>query len=175
LHRGRRFQGLAAPIIRKRKALENQSVARRLDACSAHGEGCEAHEDSTMLFAPVIRQSAYSPAARSVDRSFERFFNDVAYVRQNGTKGHRFTQDDQSWTLTVDLPGVAKDQLNVGIEGAVVRIESADTAARKVKAAYELPQDIDAATSTASLENGVLTLKLAKKVPVSNVTKLAIQ
>ena len=128
-----------------------------------------------MLFAPVIRQSSYSPAARSVDRSFERFFNDVAYVRQNGTKGHTFTQDEQTWTLTVDLPGVAKDQLTIGIEGAVVRIESVETAARKVKAAYELPLDIDAGASNATLENGVLTLKLAKKLLVSNVAKLAIQ
>lgn len=128
-----------------------------------------------MLFAPVIRQSSYSPAARSVDRSFERFFNDMAQVRQNGTKGHSFTQDEQNWTLSIDLPGVAKDQLNIGIEGAVVRIESVETASRKVKAAYELPLDIDAASSTATLENGVLTLKLAKKLPLSNVAKLAIQ
>lgn len=128
-----------------------------------------------MLFAPVLRQSSYSPALRSVDRSFERFFNDVAYVRASGTKGHSFTQDDSAWTLSVDLPGVAKDQLNIGIEGSVVRIESTEAAARKVKAAYELPLEIDAAASTATLENGVLTLKLAKKLPVSNVTTLAIQ
>ncbi|KQP22040.1 Hsp20/alpha crystallin family protein [Pseudorhodoferax sp. Leaf267] len=128
-----------------------------------------------MLFAPVIRQASYSPSVRSLDRSFERFFNDVAYARQTGTKGHSFTQDEKSWTLSVDLPGVAKDQLTIGIEGAVVRIESTEAAARKVKAAYELPLDIDATTSTATLENGVLTLKLAKKLPVSNVAQLAIQ
>lgn len=78
-------------------------------------------------------------------------------------------------TLSVDLPGIAKDQLNIGIEGAVVRLESTETAARKVKAAYELPLEIDASASSATLENGVLTLKLAKKLPVSNVTQLAIQ
>lgn len=128
-----------------------------------------------MFFAPVIRQANYSPALRSLDRSFERFFNDVAYVRQSGTKGHSLSQDDSSWTLSVDLPGVAKDQLNIGIEGAVVRIESTEAASRKVKAAYELPLEIDAAASTATLENGVLTLKLGKKLPQSNVTTLSIQ
>lgn len=130
-----------------------------------------------MFFAPVIRHTSYSPALRNIDRSFERFFNDVAFAptRQTGTKGHTFEQDDTSWTLSVDLPGVAKDQLNIGIEGAVVRVDSVENAPRKVKAAYELPQDIDAAASTATLENGVLTLKLVKKVPVSNVARLAIQ
>ncbi|MFT3720061.1 Hsp20/alpha crystallin family protein [Pseudorhodoferax sp.] len=128
-----------------------------------------------MFFAPVLRQANYGPALRSIDRSFERFVNDLAYVRASGTKGHSFSQDDSAWTLSIDVPGVAKDQLTIGIEGAVVRIESTDASARKVKAAYELPQEIDAAASSATLENGVLTLKLAKKQPVSNVTPLAIQ
>ena len=34
---------------------------------------------------------------------------------------------------------------------------------------------IDAATSEAKLEHGVLTLKLVKKVPVSNAAELTIQ
>ena len=61
-----------------------------------------------------------------------------------------------------------------GIEGAVVRIESKADAKRQFKAAYELPLDIDAAASEAKLENGVLTLKLAKVVPVSQVSQLQI-
>ena len=47
-------------------------------------------------------------------------------------------------------------------------------AARAYKAAYELPQDIDVASSEARLENGVLTLKLAKQVAVSRVAELVI-
>ena len=128
-----------------------------------------------MFFAPVTRQANYSPSLRSLDRSFERFFNDVASARQTVVKGPSFTQDEQSWTLSIDLPGIAKDQLNIGIEGAVVRIESTEAATRKFKASYELPLDIDASASSAALDNGVLTLKLGKKLPVSNVTQLAIQ
>lgn len=128
-----------------------------------------------MFFAPVARQANYSPSLRSLDHSFERFVNELAAARQPVAKGPSFTQDAQSWTLSVDLPGIAKEQLNIGIEGAVVRIESTEAAARKVKAVYELPLEIDAAASSATLENGVLTLKLGKKLPVSNVTQLAIQ
>jgi HSP20 family protein len=127
-----------------------------------------------MLFAPV-RPTTYIPALRSIDRNFERFFHDVAATRRPATPSPQVSQDDTSWTLALDVPGVAKDQLNIGIEGTVVRIESTEGAARQVKAAYELPQEIDAAASTAALENGVLTLKLAKQQPVSKVTTLSIQ
>jgi len=56
----------------------------------------------------------------------------------------------------------------------VLRIESKAEAKRQFKAAYELPQDIDVAASEAKLENGVLTLKLGKLVPVSQATQLQI-
>jgi HSP20 family protein len=88
--------------------------------------------------------------------------------------GYRVSQDDKAYTLQFDVPGIAKDQLSIGIEGSVVRLESLPEAPRKYKAAYELPQDIDVSASDAKLENGVLTLKLAKKAPVSNVSTLTI-
>ncbi|MEY4736584.1 MAG: hypothetical protein RL302_903, partial [Pseudomonadota bacterium] len=48
-------------------------------------------------------------------------------------------------------------------------------APRNYRTAYELPQMLDTSQSEAKLENGVLTLTLAKKVPVKNVTELTIQ
>jgi len=123
-----------------------------------------------MIFAPTVRSRSFSP--RAFDRSFERFFNDAfAYAP---TRSLKVEQDDKSWTLSLDVPGLAREDLSIGIEGAVVRIESKAEAKRQYKASYELPLEIDAAASEAKLENGVLTLKLAKKVPVSNVAQLAI-
>jgi HSP20 family protein len=115
-----------------------------------------------------LRRQLYSPAGRSL----ERFLDETLLTTRN--KASSIKQDDQSFTLTFDVPGVAREHLGIGIEGSVVRIESKEGAPRQYKAAYELPQDIDAATSEAKLENGVLTLKLARKTPVSNVTELAI-
>ncbi|MBK9439803.1 MAG: Hsp20 family protein [Comamonadaceae bacterium] len=83
-------------------------------------------------------------------------------------------QDEQSFTLTFDVPGISREQLVVGIEGNVVRLSSAEGAPRQYRFACELPQDIDASQSEAKLEHGVLTLKLAKVVPVSRVTELVI-
>ncbi len=123
-----------------------------------------------MFFAPAVRTARFAP--RSFDRSFERFVNDTFLA---GTqRSLNVEQDDKSWSLTLDVPGLSRDDLTIGIEGAVVRIESKAEAKRQFKAAYELPQDIDVAGSEARLENGVLTLKLGKLVPVSQVRQLAI-
>jgi HSP20 family protein len=126
-----------------------------------------------MFFAPVVRTRAASPAFRSFDRSFERFVNDAFYGTT--TTGIDVVQDDKAWTVTLDLPGVSREDLAISIEGAIVRIETKAEAKRQFKAAYELPQDIDAEATTAKLENGVLTLALAKKQPVSNVRTVEVK
>jgi HSP20 family protein len=126
-----------------------------------------------MFFAPVVRTRAVSPAFRSFDRSFERFVNDAFFG--SATTGVNVQQDDKAWTVTLDVPGVTREELAINIEGAVVRIETKAEAKRQFKAAYELPQDIDAEATTAKLENGVLTLTLAKKQPVSNVRQIEVK
>jgi len=126
-----------------------------------------------MFFAPSLRTRSYAPAARSFDRSFERFLNE-AFVSPS-LVGVKVEQDDNSWTVTRDLPGVAREQLAVNIEGAVVRIETTAEAKRTFKAAYELPEEIDAEASSAKLENGVLTLTLGKKKPVSNARTIEVK
>lgn len=114
------------------------------------------------------RRYGYSPASRSL----ERFLGDAMQIGRNPAVV--VEQDDKSVTLSFDVPGIARDQLSIGVEGNVVRIHSREGAARQYQAAYELAADIDVATSQARLENGVLTLKLANAVPASKVTELAI-
>lgn len=130
-----------------------------------------------MFFAPVVRHRAVSPAFRSFDRSFERFVSEalINNTHRSAKTDVQLTQDDKAWTLTLDVPGLAREHLSIGIEGNVIHIDSKADAPRQFKAAYELPQDIDAAASAAKLENGVLTLTLGKQVPVSKVVDLAIQ
>jgi HSP20 family molecular chaperone IbpA len=125
-----------------------------------------------MFFAPVVRTRSVLPF-RSFDRNFERFVNDAFF----GNPAPRFQveQDDKAWTVTLDLPGVAKEDLAIAIEGSIVRIETRKEARRQVKAAYELPQDIDADASGAKLENGVLTLTLAKQQPVSTARQIEVK
>ncbi len=84
------------------------------------------------------------------------------------------TQDDKHTTLQLDVPGLSREQLNITIEGNVVKVQSVEGAPRSVQRAWELAQDIDTAASTAKLENGVLTLTLARVEPASKATSLTI-
>jgi len=126
-----------------------------------------------MFFAPVVRTRSVAPAFRSFDRSFERFVNDAFFTNSPRT-GFDMKEDDKAWTVTLDVPGIAREDLAINVEGPVVRIETRAEAARQYKAAYELPQDIDVDATSAKLENGVLTLALAKKAPVSNARQITI-
>lgn len=123
--------------------------------------------------------------ARSFQRSasplvsngaLDRFLNDTFSSLSDNRTAQPVTVEDgeKAYSLQLDVPGLAREQLDIGIEGDVVRISSKADAARQVKAAYRFPLEIDAAASTAKLENGVLSLSLGKKIPVSNVVSLAI-
>ncbi len=125
----------------------------------------------SLFFAPVVHGRA--PSRQSFDRSFERFLNDSFFSDRRSAAS--VAEDDKAWTITLDLPGIAREELAIHIEGTIVRIETAAEAKRQFKGAYETPQDIDADASNAKLENGVLTLTLVKKAPVSNARTIAIQ
>ena len=130
-----------------------------------------------MFFTPVMRRATYAPQLRGVDQQLERWLGEALQAPVKTTAkaaAAALSQDEKSYTLSFDVPGVSKEQLSIGIEANVVRIESLKDAPRSYQLAYELPQDIDAATSEAKLELGVLTLKLGKLVPASKVTQLNI-
>ncbi|MBU4425042.1 MAG: Hsp20/alpha crystallin family protein [Gammaproteobacteria bacterium] len=129
-----------------------------------------------MIFAPVIRRAAYANAPRPADLALQRFLMGALETpaRAGTTAGCTVTHDDKSTTLQLDVPGLARDQLQISIEGNVVKLQSVEGAPRQVQRAWELAEDIDAATSTAKLENGVLTLTLAKVEPASKATTLTI-
>jgi HSP20 family protein len=125
-----------------------------------------------MFFAPALRTRAFVPA-RSADRSFERFLNDSFFNPAYGAL--KVEQNEQAWTLSLDVPGVSREQLTIAVDGAVVRVQTVADAPRQVKAAYELPAEIDAEATGAKLENGVLTLTLGKKKPVVTSRQIEVK
>lgn len=118
---------------------------------------------------PVLRRNVYAPAGRAL----ERFLGDAMVEGRSASP--QYKQDETAFHLTLDVPGVAREQLAITIEDAVVRIQTREGAPRHYRAAYELPTEIDATQSEAKLENGVLTLKLIKKLPVNNAVEIAVQ
>lgn len=117
-------------------------------------------------YAPVVSNGA-----------LENFLNDTFSSLSDTSAAKTANVEDleKAYTLQLDVPGLAREHLDISIEGDVVRVASKEEAPRKVKAAWRFPLEIDTASSTAKLEHGVLTLTLGKKIPVSNVTNLQIQ
>lgn len=126
-----------------------------------------------MIFAPVMSRNAFvSP--RAADLALQRFLQDTLGASSPAQQKVQVSRDEVATTLSLDVPGLAREQLKLAIEGAVVKLESVEGAARQVKRAWELDHEIDAGNSKAKLENGVLTLTLAKLAPQSKATELAI-
>ena len=123
-----------------------------------------------MIFAPVMQRSPFAP--RAADQALQRFL--LNQLQASAPQGFQVQQDDKAVTLQLDVPGLAREQLQIDIDGAVVHLQSTEGAPRQVRRAWELPTEIDAAASSAKLENGVLTLTLAKRIPAPTATRLAI-
>lgn len=120
-----------------------------------------------MLFAPALRTH------RAFDRSFERFLAESLF--QPVARAAKLEQGDDAWTLSLDVPGIGREQLAIDVDGAVVSVRTVEGAPRQYRAAYEFPAEIDADATRAKLENGVLTLTVGKKKPVVTARQIAVQ
>jgi HSP20 family protein len=135
-----------------------------------------------MLFVPATRRApvAYSrPFDALFDDSFDRVFR-APRAPAAFAPSMDVAESDAAYTVTLDVPGLTREQLKVSIEGKQLRVESKPAAAaaqegvrslyrersvRPFARSVELPAEVDESASQAKLENGVLTLTLAKKVP----------
>ena len=127
-----------------------------------------------MFFAPVMSRNTFvSP--RAADLALQRFLQETLGAASPVQRQVQVSRDDQFTTLTLDVPGLAREQLKLSLEGSVAKLESVEGAARQVKRAWELDHEIDVSASKAQLENGVLTLTLAKLEPQSKAVELSIQ
>jgi HSP20 family protein len=100
------------------------------------------------------------------------------------------TEKPEAFVVRAEVPGVAKDDIHVTIEGNQVTISAEvkrETEQKEgervlrseryygaVYRSFVLPVELDEATSQAKYENGVLELTLAKKAQVAG-RKLTIQ
>jgi HSP20 family protein len=100
------------------------------------------------------------------------------------------TEDDKSYTVHAEIPGVSKDDIQVTIEGNQVTLGAEVKRKKEVKdgqrvlrserfygnafRSITLPTELDEAQSEARYDKGVLELKLAKKA-VSAGKRLNVQ
>jgi HSP20 family protein len=99
-------------------------------------------------------------------------------------------ENSDGYTVHADLPGVARDDISVNIEGAVVsigaekkrvvenkdgeRVLRSERHYGKVSRSFQLGQEIDESRAQARFSDGVLELTLPKKATVA-ARKLTIQ
>ncbi|WP_280191399.1 Hsp20/alpha crystallin family protein [Delftia sp. PS-11] len=125
-----------------------------------------------MIFTPVLRRNAFAPQA--ADLALQRFLQGTLGATAPSASPVQVQRGDKTTTLQLDVPGLSREQLQLHIEGAVVRLSSVEGAPRQVQRAWELDHEIDAAASSARLEHGVLTLTLARLEPQSKAVALRI-
>jgi len=147
-----------------------------------------------MFVYPVTRAShvaAHRAAtARHFGRAIERLFDESTDRLFGGAKAGSaartpaldVSETDTTFVVTLDVPGVTRDQLKVTIEGRRLNVETtaqetaqATTAGERViyrergvpvyQRTVVLPAEVDQVQSEAKVENGVLALTLVKKVP----------
>ncbi|AJY08887.1 Hsp20/alpha crystallin family protein [Burkholderia sp. SIMBA_043] len=92
------------------------------------------------------------------------------------------TENDGAYTVKAELPGVAKDDIDVQVTGNTVSINAkvernkeqkdGERVIRRerysgaISRSFSLAADIDDANATATYQDGVLSLTLPKKAPV---------
>ena len=127
-----------------------------------------------MIFAPVIGRHAAFGIPRVSDEALQRFLHTAVQNAAPENNVHVSKDDNGVVTLQLDVPGLSREQLQIRIEGKQVHLASVEGAPRNVRRSWELADEIDAGASAAKLENGVLTLTLAKLTPVDKSVQLAI-
>ena len=138
-----------------------------------------------MLLVPVTRSA--SDLARSFDRLFDDRFLDSLFPSAAAPADaalRRPTLDvaetDKGYSVSLDLPGVAKEDVKITIDGRRVNVSAQSQREQTTKdgerliyrerssasfaRSFTLPEDVDQQASEAKLDNGVLRLQLAKKV-----------
>lgn len=132
-----------------------------------------------MFLVPVTRSS--SDLARSFDRlfddNFDRFFGHGNTALRSPTLD--VTETEAGYKVAIDLPGVAKEDVKITIEGRQVSVSAAtqrddvrkegervlyrERSTSSFARSFTLPQEVDQDSSQARLDNGVLTLNLARR------------
>jgi HSP20 family protein len=141
-----------------------------------------------MFVVPVTRRSVdfTRQFERLLDDGLERFFTPAAAEVSARSPVLDVTETESGYTAVLDLPGVAKQDVQVSVEGRRVSVSAQSQAPEAAQIngdakpaparvllrersqarfarSFTLPAEVDPAEVQARLDNGVLTLQLPKR------------
>ena len=127
------------------------------------------------------------------ETALRRFFSPTVFEAEAPQLKMRIdvTENDKAYSVKADIPGVKKEDINVRVDGNVVRIDAEAKSEKETRGngdkvlrseryygslsrTFSLAQDVDAARVQAKYADGVLNLELPKKAPADS-RKIAIQ
>ena len=130
-----------------------------------------------MFLVPVARSA--SDLSRSFDRLFDSTFRAETALRSPSLD---VAETEGGYNVSIDLPGVAKDDVKITIDGRCVNVSAQtqrdetkkdatdgsrliyrERSSRSFARSFTLPEEVDQDASQAKLDSGVLSLTLAKK------------
>ncbi len=136
-----------------------------------------------MFVIPVSRESRQ--IARLFDDTFERVLGPLSSAEPHAARSPALdvAETEVAYTVTLDMPGVAKDDIKVAVEGRQIRVHArSKPSAEKTETGvvtdrivyreralssyartFNLPVEVDQSEAQAKLEQGVLTLTLPKR------------
>lgn len=131
-----------------------------------------------MFIVPSSRESRQFN--RLFDDAFERVFSPAAVEGvASRSPALDIVESENAYTVKIEMPGVAKEDVRVAIEGRQVNVQAQAEAQDERKEgerlvyrersvasfarSFTLPAEVDQAESGARLEHGVLTLTLPKR------------
>ena len=108
-----------------------------------------------------------------IDRMFEDFTRPVV-SEEKRIRETQFKETDDAYLISVDMPGVKSEDLELSIDGGVLSINASrkdhfadENSERRTLQTYSrrwtLPENVDEASLEAHLEDGILQLALPKK------------
>jgi HSP20 family protein len=180
-----------------------ESKGAKVDTDARYEQGPD--QPSTIVGVPIMVLVSYAhpsfrpaPALtlRGFDDAIARLFGDAPAPRAAvRTPALDVRESDTHYTVQIDVPGIAKDSVDVAIEGRNVSVKATseqstersaepksgaaangntdgvaadrvvyrERASAAIARSFTLPVELDESQSSAKLENGVLTLTLAKR------------
>ena len=129
----------------------------------------------------------------SFETALRHFFSPALPDRENPQLKMRIdvSEEDNSYLIKADIPGVKKEDINVRVDGNIVQIDAEVKREKETKGngdkvlrseryygsvsrTFSLAQDVDDAKAKAKYNDGVLTLELPKKAMASS-KKVTVQ